>query len=1121
MYLRLFSSKRQIRKILIVPFMLCFLLLSACQNKLDEVPHTHENISITSNDINVIGETTNIKIAISPEKFAISTANESTYKIRLIFPEAGDEQKFKVSYSPSCSVLKADEVCTVEVQSISNNIGSTTINYDVLAVNNANGVSFKSQTHQLTIKSPKLSAISNNTIGAGASEKITLLNDTGVSINISGVSIQSDNAQLSFSNNECATMTELPNQYSCDITMTASNDAKLADSTVNLLKDKLVIASVHVKVVRPTLTISPSKIEIRPNSLTQLSIVNHSNFPIKDLSTSLSQANLQITEPCPKTMPKVSVCHLMIKSDANFNSKAQLTLSADNMDTMESDIDYLPPLQISVMPSTSYFYTVENTSKSFSVTVTNNSSDSISNLSASVDSKLIDLDIDRAKSSCMNASKRPLPAKQSCRFTFNYTPQKIVYPVEKEAKITIQGDDIESVSTTVDIQIFHKYRPFKDDLFRNIPGMINKSSLSTPLMSFLGNYYTACGSTCSLTVYNSEKQTSTIKIFTGKNGHLQISERIFPSKDKLYITTQDILTYDFSIVIADLEGNQLKTITSQEIFNEGDDIQINGVFVQDNIIYVLGYTSNSDQDNNFNLRFSYSKDQGNTWHPSQTIKHYKVTFGLDQYVYSGFVWHGIIYIPTAKNGLIYSTNNGLTWQAASLKGTDNPNNNNINSVFISAIESKIYIGGSGLGGNLYSANVKDIQSQNLQWQKELSTDTGGIGTIFARDGNVLATPYNLSSYIWFKRDKNSSFNKISFPNKSRILNVNITQKNMPLIDIFDLNDSDSYFMYLNSDGTWSSVPKTTPDQLYPIKVANKLLFNDHDMYISIYSDSIMGSTQKSIVRLSKTAGGQWEIKQTINFPSSMTFIDDFIINNNRLYALIPNENDDELEIYQSIDQNNLWGKPEPVADSPILDTDNNCIFGSTGDNIYIGCASTSTDVHIYRLQQGHSKWESSIISNAGAFDSFIVGSKRVYVATDDKLIVSKSLDAKLFSTINSDMFEGSHPKMVLNNNKLYIASDKGVAYIDTDNPMQLNSINKPAYSSNTVVNDIQINNNTIYLSTNTGLYIGQCNTLTNCSWHNESIKEKLSNDIAGAVPYDNNLYVLQNGFPLYVGAIQP
>lgn len=162
----------------------------------------------------------------------------------------------------------------------------------------------------------------------------------------------------------------------------------------------------------------------------------------------------------------------------------------------------------------------------------------------------------------------------------------------------------------------------------------------------------------------------------------------------------------------------------------------------------------------------------------------------------------------------------------------------------------------------------------------------------------------------------------------------------------------------------------------------------------------------------------------------------------------------------------------------------------------------------------------SLISNQISSIYYDSTSRRVYAGSNDgTLEIYENNKWTHISDIKNQKFSNAQINKIINyNNKIYIAGGFGLAIFDPQNLVFLESIFKiGSFSTNAVVNDFIIFDNTIWVATDEGIaYASLKDFISNPkSWKNFTTKEGLyQNKVYSIVNYDNKLFIMSERFIL-------
>ncbi len=436
-----------------------------------ETIETSESLSMTSNNVVVLGGSMEVKVALNGTVSidSISSVGElslpdNSYRAILSFSKITDADKFEVSYSDTCYAINTFDICSISIIPKSNayELKNQQVNYTVTATGSTKTLT-TSEDH-FTIKALTLSLDDETGVGSGGSGMLTVLNGTELAVDLTGAYFvfQESNALLSLSNSACTGV--LQGGGSCQVLVTADNSAESATATVNLVNaggEKL--GAVDIPIHRPVMEVLlDQEATLEANHELEMTVYNSASFPVRGVSVAFSGEqvfDINMTEnTCPATLAEHESCTVTFRSEDKPSGSGVLTVTADNADAVTQSISGSTPMLISAVLSPMHISTNSHANKEVVMTVTNVSSAStLNNLLLSSSLLGSGLTMMESQSSCVNLYGNMLPAGESCQYIMTYIPEEVTTASLLDELIYLSSDES---ATTVDMLTINKYPSF-------------------------------------------------------------------------------------------------------------------------------------------------------------------------------------------------------------------------------------------------------------------------------------------------------------------------------------------------------------------------------------------------------------------------------------------------------------------------------------------------------------------------------------------------------------------------------------------------------------------------------------------------------------------------------------
>jgi hypothetical protein len=454
--------KRIWEKRLWMLFLFGLFMLYGCGSDHDNSSPGSETLNVSGSDVALQGTQMQIEVSlgnVSQSGLKVGVSADSVTDVSLSFTEPNNEQKFGISYAPSCSTLSSTDTCVITLTPNSEalSLSGSKVGYVISAYSGTTKITSDEST--FTMKTLNLSS-SLDSIGAGFSDVLTVSNDSGISIDLTGAQFSSSDGSLSFSNNTCSGT--LSNESSCTVDLSVSNSASSANAEISMRNATgITLLTDTVPIVRPVITASPSAISLTPNDSQSISIMNTSPVVVTGISVALpSLTDVSVTQNTCSDISSLSAsggsCMITFQSGTAPDGDGIIEVNADNADSVSSNISASTPLLLSASLSQNHITTNSFANKQMILTLQNNSSTvTINNLSLTIG--VTDLSEISYLSSCANLYSNILPPGVSCQYVLDYTPDEITIPSVETGDIQISGDGMQSVSKSVS---FSNYADF-------------------------------------------------------------------------------------------------------------------------------------------------------------------------------------------------------------------------------------------------------------------------------------------------------------------------------------------------------------------------------------------------------------------------------------------------------------------------------------------------------------------------------------------------------------------------------------------------------------------------------------------------------------------------------------
>ncbi|MCF6765604.1 hypothetical protein L3V82_07455 [Thiotrichales bacterium 19S3-7] len=288
----------------------------------------------------------NLESDVNTLQVGVQSINEiQATNIQLHFINSQDIDRFNVTYSNACHSL--DEESTCQITLVPNNsaqsINNQAVNYYITG--NVNGSLTHLKPEYFIVKS--LTTKPNAYISSGGQTQLTVYNNTGVDVNLTGYQFKSDDNQLSLAQSPTIS-DDTNNSYiladgeQFTVTINAVDAHQTSRSNVAMTDiNRINAVNSTVNVIRPSVDLSPNQLTLWPNQIRTITLEN--NTPAIAKISDISLANFDgvslDTSDCDGGIAKFSSCEVRLTSKKKLVTKeADLTVSGYNFDTQTASI---------------------------------------------------------------------------------------------------------------------------------------------------------------------------------------------------------------------------------------------------------------------------------------------------------------------------------------------------------------------------------------------------------------------------------------------------------------------------------------------------------------------------------------------------------------------------------------------------------------------------------------------------------------------------------------------------------------------------------------------------------------------------------------------------------------
>ncbi|MCF6765718.1 hypothetical protein L3V82_08025 [Thiotrichales bacterium 19S3-7] len=620
-----------------IAFIILQLALVGCGDSSDSsnnTPSSNSQLVVTSDGIIVQGYSGEILVTLDQSVSGLklgATASVAT-NIKVNFIDPIYQNIFKISYNANCNSLSTSKTCTIvfATKNDSSNFIGDKFKFTISGLidgteytTSVNNITLKSLTHNLDPKS----------LGSGSSTNLTLSNNTGIDIDMTGIKFTIPSNLLSVDNTTCTG--QLINGSSCTLIVNADNQAQSENIDIGInSSNNIKILTIPVALVRPSITILPELINIGPYSEQTITIQNSSAVDALNLNVNLpilTDVTLDDNN-CGNSLSPLSSCQITLSSSSDPSGVGLVEISGDNFNSANREIIAMTPLFLMLFTPYDSLTTNTKANKQIVLNVGNNliAPYAVEDLLFKILPTTFEkLSIVEFLSTCYSGMS--LSPGETCQYVLDYA--LLSNPEEPETDIV----DI-LIDATNSSELHQPFELKSYQLVYNIPA--NLKSYHLGLASTLVNavYYSEnilyVATMAGLSI--SEDNGLTWANITAANGIINnIVNDVFVVGDSIYLATASGLS------ISSDNAATWNSFTADDGIASND---ITSVFVANGIIYL---TTNNG--------LSISYDQGLTWSNISTAAGLGNNLLLDV-----FVHNNNIYVATA-NGLSVSYDGGTSF----------------------------------------------------------------------------------------------------------------------------------------------------------------------------------------------------------------------------------------------------------------------------------------------------------------------------------------------------------------------------------------------------------------------------------------------------------------------------
>ncbi|MCF6777945.1 lamin tail domain-containing protein, partial [Thiotrichales bacterium 19X7-9] len=394
-------------------------------------------------DVNLESETSNLQVGVEP------TAEAQASNIQLHFLDPQNTNRFNTTYSDACNSLDTSSSCQITL--VPNNnaqlIDNQTVGYYITG--NINGSLTRLKPEYFIVKS--LTTEPNAFIGSGGQSQLTIYNNTGVDVDLSGYQFKSDDTQLSAQLSEALQTGNnyvLANNKKFIVNVSATDDHTNSRSAVLMVNSTGINAvDSTINVIRPSVNLSPNQLTLWPNQTRTITIEN--NTPalakVSDISLSNTDGVSLDTSNCDDGIIGFSSCKVTLTSKKKIATKeVDLIVTGENFDTQQASV-YTELPNPSIKP-----VHVDMTPNQLTLLPNHNNTITISNHSATQSAYIKEIDLPGLTDAevISNTCGNTISALDSCQISFS-----VDHNVAKQrAYLSISGKNFlpqESQITTI------------------------------------------------------------------------------------------------------------------------------------------------------------------------------------------------------------------------------------------------------------------------------------------------------------------------------------------------------------------------------------------------------------------------------------------------------------------------------------------------------------------------------------------------------------------------------------------------------------------------------------------------------------------------------------------------
>lgn len=770
-------------------------------------------LNISASDEVVLGSDMAISVTSTSQdqatSFALTSSEEQGISdVHLDFDDSKYNDDFLVSYSDGCKFLTNTNSCVMMLMPTDESINDINNNIDYTISGTESNGKIISEDYHLKLEELELLDSQGQfgiKVGSGNDQILKLVNDTDVSVDVSGYQFLSNSDDLSFNNNQCDG-TLLPNE-SCQVDLDALNEAEDQDAIITVKsQDKHLVGQYNAQVERPNIEITPDSVELIPYDSKVLTIKNNSGASANDLDVLIPQiSDVTATSDCANILDANQSCHITFKAENNPNSNGQqqIKITGSNFNEADATIIALTPQALNVSLSTDHIVANSQSNKQVIVNVQNGQSYDLTNLNLLMNSNDMNLEEINYLSSCENITE--LKPNESCQYILDYTQGNLIEKAQYNDYITINASASQSVTKSIQINQYPEFFLIPDSFSKVITTLPSNAVKSIFVDGT--TWYVATNAGLSISSDQGES-----------------FDTIQPNKMNNLTTTnaKDVVVLDGVIYYANNAGLAIstdngKTFTIKTPADGLNSYYVARVAVKGNHVYLATKGG-----------VSISFDQGNSFITKTTDNGL-----LDNQVNDIFVDENDVIYAATNDGLSISTDNGENFNT--LTTDSGLGSNEVRGVFVDQ-NGTIYAGTTGglsISKNQHAVDQGDLSFTNKTINDGLSQNT--INRIFVDENGVIYAA--TSQYLSISDDQGQTWKVVTgveYDNQAYLNDVFVDNTGR----IYTAGKSLSVS---NDDGSYTHF-----DASFPNGILNDISYSDNTIYLAsndgVYISSDYGKT---------------------------------------------------------------------------------------------------------------------------------------------------------------------------------------------------------------------------------------------------------------------------------------